>query len=233
MGSSSHTGGDARRLRFLDLVVPDRCASCGAGERIVCAGCLASLRLLRGPLCARCGAPTAWPVERCVECAGRRLSFVRARAAVAYEDPARRLIAAWKERGLRRLGCIFAALLAEIVPVPPADVVTFVPGDRDRSLWRGQNSAEELARLLALDWDLPVEPLVARRRRVRQQRGLSRPERRGNVRGAFESTDAAPVVALVDDVYTTGATVAAVATELRRAGARAVHVVTFARAVRR
>jgi predicted amidophosphoribosyltransferase len=225
---------DGRRtLRLLDLLVPERCAACGAGERIVCAACLVSLRLLRGPLCARCGAPTAWPVERCAECAGRRLSFACVRSAVAYDGPACTLVAAWKERGQRRLGGLFAGLVADVVPRPASAAVTFVPGDPNRIFRRGQNPAEALARLLALEWELPVEALLARRREVRPQRGLSRPERRRNVSGAFEATSAPATVVLVDDVYTTGATVLAAATELRRAGARAVHVVTFARAVRR
>jgi predicted amidophosphoribosyltransferase len=222
-----------RALRLLDVLVPERCAACGAGERIVCPACLAALQLLRGPLCARCGAPTAWPVDRCAECAGRRLSFVRARAAAAYDGPARALVAAWKERGQRSLGGVFAGLVTEVVPRPAAEVLTFVPGDRDRGLWRGQNPAEALARLVGLEWDLPVERLLERRRRVSPQRGLRREERRRNVQGAFAATGAPASVAVIDDVYTTGATVAAAATELRRAGARAVHVVTFARAVRR
>jgi predicted amidophosphoribosyltransferase len=226
-------GADLRAFRLLDLLVPQRCAACGQGEKIVCAACLTGMRLLHGPVCARCGAPTAWPVERCVECAGRRLSFTRARAAVAYDGSAQKLVAAWKERGQRPLARLFAEFLAEVVTRPPADVLTFVPGDRDRSLWRGQNPAEVLARLVALEWELPIEPLLERRRRVPPQRGLSRLARRTNVRGAFHATTAPAVVALIDDVYTTGATVTAAATELRRAGARAVHVATFARAVRR
>lgn len=222
-----------RRSPLLDLLVPQRCAACGAGERTVCPDCLAALHLLRGPLCARCGAPTAWPVERCVECAGRRISFLCARAAVAYEDPARRLVAAWKEGGLRPLGRVFAGLVADVVPRPPVELVTFVPTDRDRSLRRGQNAAEALARFLALEWDLPVEPRLARTGNRPRQRGLSRAQRRANVRDAFSATDSPAAVALVDDVYTTGATVSAAAAELRRAGARAVYVLTFARAVRR
>jgi predicted amidophosphoribosyltransferase len=225
----SYTGGS----RLLDLLLPERCTACGAGERIVCGPCLAALRLLRGPLCARCGAPTAWPVDRCAECSGRRLAFVSARAAVAYDGPARTLVTAWKERGRRPLARLFAALVAEIVPCPPVDVLTFIPADADRGLWRGQNPAETLARLVALEWGLGVEPLLERRRQVRQQRGLARPARRTNVRDAFHATTAPRVVGLIDDVYTTGATVGSAATELRRAGARAVHVVTLARAVRR
>jgi ComF family protein len=225
--------GSVGPLDVLDLLVPQRCAACGAGERIVCAACLAELRLLRGPLCARCGSPTAWPVERCAECFGRRLAFTQARAAVAYEGSMRALVAAWKERGHRRLGRVFAGLVAEVVPRPPVDVLTFVPGDPERSLWRGQNTAETLARLLAVEWALPVDALLERTRHVQTQRGLTRAQRRGNVRSAFHAATAPAVVALVDDVYTTGATVAAAATELRKAGARKVYVATLARAVRR
>jgi ComF family protein len=217
----------------VDLLLPERCASCRTGERLVCPACLTALRLLRGPLCARCGAPTAWPVERCIECSGRRLSFARARAAVAYEGPARPLVAAWKERGRRRLARVFADLVLEVVRRPQAEALTFVPADPTRGLWRGSNPAEALARLLALEWDIPVQPFLERVRSVPPQRGLSRQERRRNVRGAFRASGASAVVAVVDDVYTTGATVGAAATELRRAGARSVEVVTFARAVRR
>jgi predicted amidophosphoribosyltransferase len=78
-----------------------------------------------------------------------------------------------------------------------------------------------------------VRPLLVRARRVRPQRGLTRAERRANIRTAFRARGEPPrAVALVDDVYTTGATVGAGARELKRAGARTVHVVTFARAVR-
>ena len=222
-----------RQLRFFDLLVPERCAACGAGEHIVCASCLAALQLLRGPLCARCGASTAWPVARCAECAGRRIPFAQARAAVSYDGPARTLVAAWKERGRRSLGRVFAGLVLDVVPCPPVEALGFVPGDRDRSLWRGQNTAEELAFLLGREWSLPVLALLKRTRPVRPQRGLSRPARRANVRDAFSAAAAPAAVALIDDVYTTGATVSAAATELRRAGARAVFVVTFARAARR
>jgi predicted amidophosphoribosyltransferase len=225
---------DWRALRLLDLVLPRRCVACGLADELVCTACRAGLRRLDGTLCARCGAPTAWPVARCRECAGRRLSFASARAAVAYGGPARPLVAGWKERGLRPLAREFAGLVAEVVQRPPVESLSFVPGDPDRSLKRGQNAAEALARELAGHWDLPVAALLLRREPARPQRGLSRDERRRNVRGSFAAVAPTPKqVALVDDVYTTGATVSAAATELRRAGSRAVHVVTFARTVRR
>jgi predicted amidophosphoribosyltransferase len=216
----------------LDLLLPQRCVVCGSGGRQLCTGCREELPRIEPPLCDRCGAPTAWPVERCRECAGRRLGFATARAAVGYDEGARRLVHAWKERGLRRLAAEAAALVADRVPPPEVDAVTFVPSDRARRLERGHNPAERLARELAAAWELPCLPLLERTRGGRQ-RGSSAAERR-SVRGAFRATGTAPRrVAVIDDVYTTGATAAATATALRASGARRVETITFARALRR
>jgi ComF family protein len=161
------------------------------------------------------------------------VAFAQARAAVEYDEPVRRIVAAWKERGLRRLARWAADVIADTVPRPSADAVTFVPPDRDRKLKRGHHAAEEIARELAAHWELPVERLITRTRTVQAQRGLDHIARRRNVRGAFAT--AGPLrgrLVLVDDVYTTGATANAAASTLRRAGAQCVEVVTFARTIR-
>src|SRR5206468_5208806 len=118
------------RLRLLDLLLPICCVVCGAGGgEELCAGCRESLPLLEPPLCERCGAPTAWPVSRCRECSGRRLAFASARAAVEYDDRVRRLVAAWKERGLRRLAAEAADAIAAGVEPPGVSMLTYVPPD--------------------------------------------------------------------------------------------------------
>jgi predicted amidophosphoribosyltransferase len=217
----------------LDLLLPQRCLVCGLPGRHVCGACSASLRRIAPPLCERCGGPTAWPVRRCAECAGRRLAFTSARAAVAYDDPVRRIVAAWKEQGLRRLSDWAAELVVGTVARPDAACLTYVPGDPDRRLRRGHHAAERLARELGEAWRLPVELLLVRTSGSRRQRGLTQPERRRNVAGAFQAKGRSPAqVCLVDDVYTTGATVNAAASALRKAGARRVEIVTFARAIR-
>ena len=161
------------------------------------------------------------------------MAFATARAAVAYDDAARALVSAWKERGLRSLAVLAAELLVETVPRPRAYTLTFVPADENRRLTRGHNPAERLAAELGRRWELPVLPLLRRAAGVPRQRGLSLAERRRNVRGVFQATAKAPgSLVLVDDVYTSGATVSAAASALRKAGARRVEVVTFARAVR-
>ena len=199
---------------------------------LACNRCLARLRRITAPLCERCGAPTAWPVRRCAECSGRRLAFASARAAIAYDGAARALVAGWKHRALRRLAGPAAAVVAEALPVPRAAVLVPVPPDPERGLERGHHPAAALAEALVPIWQLPTEPLL-RRRHAGPQRGLSRAARRRNVAGAFSATGRAPPrVALVDDVYTTGSTLSAAASALRRAGAREVHAVTLARAIR-
>jgi predicted amidophosphoribosyltransferase len=217
----------------LDLLLPQRCLGCARPGAQLCDRCREALPRLRPPVCGRCGAPTAWPVARCRECAGRRLAFASARAAVAYEGAARHLAAGWKERGLRRLAGLAADLVAEVVPAPAAAALVFVPPDGDRSLRRGHHPPEQLARELGERWALPVLPALARARPLARQRGLGLAERRRNVAGAFApAASVPPSVVLVDDVYTSGSTAAAAASALRRAGARRVEVVTFARAIR-
>ena len=218
---------------MLDLVLPQRCVVCGLRGTQLCSACLSELPRIEPPLCERCGTPTAWPVRRCRDCAGRRLAFVSARGAVHYDDAVRSFIAAWKERALRRLAAAAVSVVIEVVPSPAVEVVTFVPPDPDRGLKRGHHPPLQLAEQLAAQWGLPVASPLRRRRAAKRQRGLSRAERRRNVAGVFAVKGPVPSsVALVDDVFTSGATANAAASALRKAGARRVEIVTFARVVR-
>ena len=220
-------------MSILNLLLPAKCVVCASGGEQLCDGCRESLPRLRPPLCERCGAPAVWPVPRCRECSGRRIAFASARAAVEYDGSVRRFVAAWKERGLRRLSAEAAELVAGAVPPPRVAMLAFVPPDRERVLLRGHHPAERLAHELGERWGLPVGSLLAWTRAIPHQRGLSRTDRRRNVAGAFAPAAEAPSrVGLIDDVYTSGATANAAASALRKGGARRVEVVTFARVVR-
>jgi ComF family protein len=154
---------------------------------------------------------------------------------VVYAGPVRPLVAAWKEHGVRRIAVLAADLVVEALARPAADVITHIPADPDRLLCRGHHPAERLARELSRRWETPFAQLLLRRASASHSRqaALAREERARNVRGAFVAGAKPPRhVLLVDDVYTTGATVAAAASALRGAGARTVDVVTFARTVR-
>ena len=218
---------------LLDLLVPRRCLGCGFAGDLLCAGCFERLRRLDGPVCELCGAPRPQPEERCRECRSRRLAFASARAAVAYDDALRGFVGAWKERGVRGAAPLAAGLVIGVVLRPEVAALTYVPPDPDRALRRGHHPPERLARELGRRWQLPVVPLLARTAGSRRQRGLPRAQRQANVAGAFRALGPAPpTLALVDDVYTTGATVLAAAAVLLAAGAGRVEVVALARAVR-
>jgi predicted amidophosphoribosyltransferase len=217
---------------MLELLLPQRCLGCGRSGAVLCDACVETLPRIASPLCERCGSPTAWPVRRCAECAGRRLAFETARAAVAYDERVRRIVAGWKEHGLRRLASTAADVIAAELPRPAVNALTFVPPDRTRLLERGHHPAERLARELAERWELPVATPLSRRGRSQRQRGASLAERRRNVRGVFHAKRSPARICLVDDVYTSGSTASAAATALRKAGTREVFVVTFARALR-
>jgi len=217
---------------LLGVVLPSRCAVCAVPGPALCERCDASLIRIAPPVCELCGCPGAWPVRRCVECAGRRLAFARARSALVYDARARMLVSAWKERGRRDLAPALGAMVAEVIARPGVAAISFVPGDRERGRARGHVPAERLARALADRWELPCERLLARRGTARRQAGLPRSERSANVRRAFEPSAESPdAVALVDDVYTTGATFSACSDALSSAGATDIHVLALARAV--
>jgi predicted amidophosphoribosyltransferase len=143
------------------------------------------------------------------------------------------MIRAWKEQGLRTLARTAAELVVQHVARPDVEALVAVPPDRERLLRRGPHPATALARELAVRWRLPAVAPIARRGESARQAGLALAARRANVRAAFGPTGAAPrSVCLVDDVYTSGETINAAASALRKAGAARVHAVSLARAVR-
>ena len=125
-----------------------------------------------------------------------------------------------------------ARIVVDVVARPGVDLLSSVPPERERALWRGHDPAASLARALGREWALPCERLLRRRGGSSEQKGLSAEARRTNLEGVFRSVSRPrPRVGLIDDVYTTGATASAAASELLKAGATRVEVVTFARVI--
>lgn len=228
---------------LIDLVLPPRCPACRVivdGDARFCAGCWGQLAFITAPHCACCGAP--FDHDRgagalCGECLAAAPRFTTARAAVVYGGPARTLVLAMKHGDRAHLAALMAAAMARIAVLPADALLVPVPLHRWRLWRRGFNQAAVMARALSQLTGLETEMMALQRvRATPPSRGLGRTARAANVRGAFRVVDRERIrsrdVVLVDDVLTTGATADACARHLKRAGARAVHVLTYARVVR-
>ena len=220
-------------MSLLALLAPRRCVSCSAPGTLLCAACRRETVPVRAPLCERCGEPVVLPMPSCRACREMRGGIDRARSALELSGVAVDLVQAWKRRSAA-LAPLAVELVVELVE-PPGDglVLCAVPADPERRLARGCDPPAELAQGLAEAWRMRLEPeVLVRCRGTRPQRGLGAAERRRNLHGVFAAQRSPPRVCLVDDVYTTGETALACARALKRAGAREVHAVTFARTPR-
>ena len=218
----------------LALVVPPCCAACRApGLRaadVLCGACRRALPWLPAACCARCALPL--PCGR-PGCPARDAPFDVAWSAVAYQGVARDAMHALKFRAARPLAAVMAAQIAanappallaagaELVPVPAH------PGRRRR---RGFDPAELLACALARAAGMPLRRALRRSGAAPSQVGAPRTLRRTPGRVGISVRGPVPAVCvLVDDVHTTGATLAACAQALRDAGADRIAAITWAR----
>ncbi|HWP57589.1 MAG TPA: ComF family protein [Candidatus Acidoferrales bacterium] len=237
---------------LLNSLYPPRCRFCkrclANQAQTFCSGCRSKIRLVSHPLCATCGRPfldASGDSHDCSACIVRPPHFARARAWACYPrdehegHPLREVLQQFKYGRRVSLGKPLGRLMAEGGRDHFRDVhlerVVPVPLHPRRLRWRGFNQSLVLAREVGRAWELPVDPFaLVRLKETRPQTELPEEERRRNVRQAF-AVEGAKVkgesVLLVDDVYTSGATVNECARALLRAGAKEVYVFTLARTV--
>ena len=218
------------------VLLPQDCLLCGApsGEEPVCPGCRADLPQPPGETCPRCALPSPGG-QACGSCLANTPSFDRTVAVWRYAPPTDRLIHSYKYGARLALAPYFArALATRLDAFPAVDAVVPVPLARGRLAERGFNQALEIARSLSPLVRVPVAARGLRRiRETADQTGLTPDARRKNVRGAFavNADVAACRIAVVDDVMTTGASLAEIAGALKRAGATHVENWVVARTI--
>lgn len=242
---SRHHAGTVLRGLFR-LIYPPACANCHihvASHHALCPACWGEIRLIEKPYCPVLGLPFAHdPGEGMVspQAIAHPPVFERLRSVALHEGVARHLVHGLKYRDRVDLAPMMAGwmLRAASLEVAEADAIVAVPLHRMRIFRRMFNQSAELARHLSAQSGKPfLADVLVRRKRTRQQVGLTANQRSLNVRGAFgvpeggEDLVFGKRIVLVDDVYTTGATVSAATTALKKAGAADVTVLTFARAL--
>jgi len=245
---------------------PSDCRLCGAAlaevSRLpVCSACVGSIRRIEAPTCDVCGelvtTAAAGDELRCGVCQRARLPFAKAVAYGSYDGALRGLVHLLKYDRVRPASDLLGRMLAETMAdlkfasSERAPLVIPVPLWVGRERQRGFNQAAEIARAAMRYWRLrgtvagetPALPAMElntgalrRTRETQSQTGLTRHQRRANLRGAFVAARPEQVsgreIILVDDVYTTGTTVSECARVLRRAGAAEIYVATAARVLK-
>lgn len=243
------------RLDWLvDWLYPPRCRACagridGRDAQYFCADCWAQVQLVSHPLCNICGRPfpdASGGDHTCGVCLERTPRFAAARAWARYpreesaQHPLRQVVHKYKYGRKVSLGKPLGRLMAhgceEFLREFHADSIVPVPLHANRLRWRGFNQSLLLARQVSRAYGVPVDPFVLQRRKeTAAQTQLPEDDRRRNVRGAFalhpDKSVKDKTVLLVDDVYTSGATVNECSLTLKRAKAKEVYVLTLARAV--
>ncbi len=218
---------------ILNLLYPPRCPVCDGippyGERI-CPRCRQSLPYIRANRCRICGKPVEADEVLCDDCRRNPHAFEEGMGVFLYDDTMREVMARLKFKGRREYGGVLGDLVYEETKTKIAlwqpDAVVPVPVHQKKLAKRGYNQAEEIARPIALKAKVPLRTdLLVRTRETGAMKELNREERRANLKGAFSLSGHIPVpnrVLLVDDIYTTGATIDACTLALKAGGARSV-----------
>lgn len=221
---------------LLNFVFPPVCGACKQAGSLICEACHNQLQWIQAPLCNRCGRPVSKPTDCCAVCQERPLSLKHIRAAVLFAHPVAKLIHNLKYNGAFALAKPLAEMMAEAWATwqMPVDLVLPIPLHAERQRERGYNQSTLLTRDFCNMVTLPyAEDGLQRTRFTTPQVGLTAVERLKNVQDAFapKVDVVGKHILLIDDVCTTGATMAAAATALHAAGAQTVSGYCVARAI--
>ncbi len=214
-----------------------RCNICGKEifeEGYFCKECYEKLPFNNGKICNHCGRAVIGAEEYCSTCKNVLVSTDCSRSVFNYEGEVRKIITKAKYNGKKYLLEVFSAEMANIYfrNYFNADFLCFVPMTEKALKKRGYNQAEFLAKELSKRINVPVKDCLIKKRDTEHQAKLSRRERLKNLENVFKVTSRKEIkdkrIVIVDDVTTTGATAEAVASTLKRAGAKLVYLITLA-----
>lgn len=213
----------------LDLVFPKRCVGCRRVGPYICAECMEKIDFVEKPVCPVCQRQAIGGKTH-PGCAGRyKLDGLI--VACRYKGPIRTAIQKVKYKWIYDIEKVLVDLVAKQLwkfDFPQSAILVPVPLHAKRKRWRGFNQSEILAKTLAKKFKVKYGEFLERKIETKTQVGLSREDRKKNIRDAFalrqtphQSVRGKNII-LVDDVYTSGATMAECAKVLKKAGAKSV-----------
>lgn len=224
----------------LSVLYPRRCPVCDkiVEKGLICEGCKDKMTIVREPYCMRCGKEIEKSSEElCDDCKRRGHLFLQNRAVFRYTKDARQSVERFKFHNKREYVSYYAeqahAVLGDYIRRVDPSLVLAVPMYEKKKRLRGYNQAEVFAKSLARQFGLSYrQGLLVRTKATVPLKELSGPERRKELQGAFGAARSRCLtgarVLLVDDIFTTGATLDACADVLKRAGVSEVYTVTLA-----
>lgn len=226
--------------QLLDLIFPPRCAICKKkGQKMLCDDCLSKVTYIKPPICRICGKPRDkyFAGDLCEDCCKKGMPFTTARSVVLYDGVMKEAIHKFKFEGKKALSPILGRFLIEHlnrseIPIKKIDTVIPLPLSKKRERQRGYNQTELLAKEISARYPIKMDSRSLKKvKDITPQFELSRKERLLNIKGAFSCSPlTGKNVLLIDDIFTTGATVREASRVLKAAGAASVYVLTLARA---
>jgi len=228
---------------IIDLIFPDFCDICNSKlrgkERIICGSCLLKIRVNTPPFCAICARPLAYERKRCSECEGTSSLLKQVWAWGIYQDMLKECIHIFKYGREAYIPYLFKNRLIEfsckngVMRYP--EIITPVPLYKSKLRYRTFNQSFIIAQILAQFHRKPLKNILNKTKKTVPQHGLSRLERIRNVQDTYRLSDKTSIdgkiVLLVDDIFTTGATLNECARVLLNAGAQDVYGFTLARGI--
>ena len=224
-------------INLIEILYPRRCPICNSivKKRLICKECLDSLDIIKPPVCIKCGKKL--DSERdyyCSDCRSFEKAFVENRAVFAYKGEIRNAMYDLKYANRRENAEFFGEAIVQkygrYIKGLGIDVIVPIPLHKKRLRKRGYNQTALVAKYVGTGLDIPVNTeLLAREQSTRAQKYLNNRERKNNVKSAFkvyENDVKYDRILLIDDIYTTGATLHYATKELMNEGVGAVYTIT-------
>ena len=229
--------------QIIELLFPRRCALCddvlpvvGADWKgsYICQKCKKNLQVVKEPVCKKCGKPLENErAEYCMDCGRKKHAYTQGKAVFVYQGAIQSSLYRFKYLNRREYADFYAdwAVMRyeKWIRQKNVQLIVPVPLHKNRQKKRGYNQAELFARALGTRLNIPVcTNLLVRERNTVPQKELNDTERKHNLKNAFKITQnivQLSCILLVDDIYTTGSTMDAIATVLKRAGYRDIYFI--------